>query len=175
MPWSQNVAVILRAGNTIINPSGIFSYSPSPGAGNLVSSEGATAAGTDQYGNAYLPGQVSYTNAGLFWSAQQTDGATLTWYQASSEAGPWTAESSIGFSFNNITGGGLVFSCPAGISGTFTLPFTSPVISNLGHDNNSGSTFVSGERAQMNSIWADNANTSFSDILNWIVGSGLGN
>lgn len=174
MPWSQNVAVVLRAGNTIINPAGIFSYEPSPGFGNLVSSSGAVTAGTDQYGNAYLDGQVTYSsNAGLFWSALQNSGATMTWYEAASSAGPWTSESAIGFSFNNITGGGLVFTAPAGISGAINFPVTAPSISSLPSDTNSGSTWVSGERAFMNNNWVNNINSNEANIVTQLVLAGV--
>jgi len=174
MPWSQNVTVVLRAGNTIINPAGMFSYEPSPGAGNLVSSAGAVSAGTDQYGNAYLDGQVTYSsNAGLFWSALQNNGGELTWYEAASEAGPWTSEAGIGFSFNNITGGGLIFNTPAGISGSITLPIAAPSITSLPSDSNSGSTWVSGERAFMNSNWVNNINSNDSNIVTQLVLAGV--
>src|SRR6185312_698005 len=170
MPWSQNVAVVLRAGNTIINPSGMFSYSPSPG---LVNSAGVTADTTDQYGNAVLAGQVTYNNAGSFWEALQNEGGALTWYEAASEAGPWTNEAGIGFTFNNITGGGLVFNAPAGISGSITLPITAPSIASLPSDPNSGSTWVSGERAFMNSNWVNNINSNEANIVTQLVLAGV--
>lgn len=61
MPWSTNVAVQLQAGETIINPSGIFSYSPVPAAGNLFFSA-APVAGTDSFGNSYLSLLNAYTS-----------------------------------------------------------------------------------------------------------------
>lgn len=59
MPWQTAVAVQLQAGNTIINPSGVFIYSSAPAAGNLIISE-APAAGTDQFGNAFVQGLGIY-------------------------------------------------------------------------------------------------------------------
>lgn len=165
MPWSQNVAVVLQAGNTIINPSGMFSYSPSPGAGNLVSSVGVPSTVTaDQFGNALQPGITNYFNTGSFWVALSIFDGALTWYEAASEAGPWTLESSIGFTFSGGLGG-LVLSCPLGISGSFTLPITGPSTTSLPNDTNSGSTWVSGERAFMNNNWVTNINSNEANII----------
>lgn len=52
MGWQTANAVILHAGNTIINPNGLFVYDGAPAAGNLVLAV-ASVAGTDQFGNAY--------------------------------------------------------------------------------------------------------------------------
>jgi hypothetical protein len=57
--WQVVNATVLHAGNTIINPNGIFVYSGAPAAGNLIASS-APAAGTDQFGNAYLQGDAAY-------------------------------------------------------------------------------------------------------------------
>lgn len=51
------------AGNTIINPSGIFFYSATPANGNLIGSI-TPAGGTDSFGNSYLAGVCSYTTGG---------------------------------------------------------------------------------------------------------------
>lgn len=174
MPWSQNVAVVLQAGNTIINPSGMFSYSPSPAAGNLVSSVGVPSTVTaDQFGNALQPGITNYFNAGSFWVALSIFDGAATWYEAASEAGPWTQEASIGFTFNNITGGGLVFNAPAGISGSVTLPITAPSTTSLPNDTNSGSTWVSGERAFMNNNWVNNVNSNEANIITQLFLAGI--
>jgi hypothetical protein len=55
--------VQLQAGDTIINPNGIFVYSGTPAAGNLIFSA-APAAGTDSFGNAYLEGAAAYITTG---------------------------------------------------------------------------------------------------------------
>src|SRR5260370_30335990 len=47
--------VVLHAGNTIINPNGIFVYDGAPAAGNLIIAL-APAAGTDQFANAFIKG-----------------------------------------------------------------------------------------------------------------------
>ena len=52
MGWQTEAVTVLFAGNTIINPSGIFIYSGAPAAGNLVAAI-APASGTDSFGNAY--------------------------------------------------------------------------------------------------------------------------
>lgn len=174
MPWSTNVAVQLQAGNTIINPSGMFSYSPSPGAGNLVSSVGVPSTVTaDQFGNAVLPGITNYANEGAFWAALNIFSGVLSWYEGASEAGPWTQETSIGFTFSVLSGGGLLLQAPAGISGTLTLPIPQPSITSLPSDGNSGSTWVSGERAFMNSNWVNNVNSNEANTVTQLVLAGV--
>jgi hypothetical protein len=70
MGWQTQVAVQLQAGNTIINPNGIFTYSGTPAAGNLIFSS-APAAGTDQFGNAYVEGAAAYvTIAGTTYALE---------------------------------------------------------------------------------------------------------
>lgn len=49
----------------ILNSSGLFIYNGTPAAGNLIASIAPTA-GTDQFGNAYIDGVVSYDGAGGF-------------------------------------------------------------------------------------------------------------
>ncbi len=55
MGWQVVNVVVLHAGNTIINPNGIFVYDGAPAAGNLIIAL-APAAGTDQFANAYIKG-----------------------------------------------------------------------------------------------------------------------
>ena len=59
MGWQTVAVPILLAGNTIINSSGVFTYSGAPAAGNLIASQ-TPASGTDQFGNIYLQGISSY-------------------------------------------------------------------------------------------------------------------
>jgi hypothetical protein len=173
MPWSANVAVQLQAGNTIINQTGSFSYAPTPAAGNLVSSTGLTADAVDQFGNQALAGSTDYHNAGSFWVALNIFDGAVNWYEGSSEAGPWTLETSLGFTFNNVTGGGLVITAPAGISGAVTFPVAQPSVTSLPSDTNSGSTWVSGERAFMNNNWVGNVNSNESNIITQLVLAGV--
>jgi len=53
--WQVVNVVVLHAGNTIINPNGIFVYDGAPAAGNLIIAL-APAAGTDQFANAFIKG-----------------------------------------------------------------------------------------------------------------------
>lgn len=114
-------------GPTLIGSDAFF-YSPSPGFGNLTQSI-TEADGTDQYGNAWIAGTATYTDNGSFWSAVVVAGGVVTWYMATGPGGPWTSEAGIGFSWNNITGGGLNFTGPAGndmtgdlnVSGSITV------------------------------------------------------
>lgn len=85
MGWQTEAVVQLIAGNTIINPSGSFTYSGPPGAGNLIASQ-APASGVDPYGNNYLAGVASYGGA----IATQLGSGFITFYTGSL-AGGWTA------------------------------------------------------------------------------------
>jgi hypothetical protein len=62
VPWQQSIfpLLVVSAG---AGYSGLFVYSPAPGPGALVSSE-AGSAGTDPYGNAYVPGNITYAQLG---------------------------------------------------------------------------------------------------------------
>ena len=55
---------VVRANKVIVSGAGegVFSYSPSAGAGNLIATAGIAVAGTDQYGNNYLAGTASYAS-----------------------------------------------------------------------------------------------------------------
>lgn len=69
MGWTNVGAAILQAVTVIVSgaspTTGIFVYSPSPGAGNLVGSWTATT-GTDPYGNTFQDGIAVYGTAGSF-------------------------------------------------------------------------------------------------------------
>jgi len=73
---------------------GIFVYSGTPAAGNLIESIAAVSA-HDLPGNLYLAGAVSYFNTGSGFLACQTSAGQITFYTAVTEAGPWTARSTI--------------------------------------------------------------------------------
>ena len=55
MGWQVVNVVVLHAGNTIINPNGIFVYDGPPASGNLIIAL-APAASTDQFTNAFIKG-----------------------------------------------------------------------------------------------------------------------
>ena len=92
MGWQVVNAVVLHAGNTIINPDGTFVYSTAgPGAGNLIASI-ADVAGTDSFGNHYTDGHGTYDNVnGLATSLS----AGLVQFYTGSLAGGWTAGATV--------------------------------------------------------------------------------
>src|SRR6266853_7005956 len=53
--WQVMNGVVLHAGNTIINPNGIFVYDGPPATGNLIIAL-APAAGADEFANAFIKG-----------------------------------------------------------------------------------------------------------------------
>lgn len=116
----------IYAGAGLIRGPDAFFYDPFPPAsGNLIQSV-AAADGTDDFGNAYLAGTATYADNGSFWSAVVIAGGVVNWYKAAGPGGPWAAQAGIGFTFNTLTGGGLEFTAPAGISGALQLPQPSP-------------------------------------------------
>lgn len=58
-PWSNQLIALLIIAASISGFSGVFVYSPAPGAGNLIASLTATS-GTDPYGNTYQAGLTVY-------------------------------------------------------------------------------------------------------------------
>jgi hypothetical protein len=84
MPWSNQAVslVVIIAGGGF---TGLFVYSPAPGAGNLIYSV-AAAAGTDPYGNAYQQGAVTYGALGVY--AQMLQGS----FDLSSASGSTTIQ-----------------------------------------------------------------------------------
>ena len=76
---------------------GLFVYSGTPAFGNLSDSI-TSMAGTDEFGNAYLAGTASYgSSAGLRTAVQLStaSGSGVTFYHATTAAGPWHAASQI--------------------------------------------------------------------------------
>jgi hypothetical protein len=67
--WSNQVVSLIILTEAATGFSGLFGYSPTPGAGNLILSV-AAAAGTDPYGNAYQAGVTSYLPSGQFTQLQ---------------------------------------------------------------------------------------------------------
>ena len=107
MGWQTQVVPQLQAGDTVINANGIFTYSGTPAAGNLILSS-APAAGTDPYGNQYLSGATSY-GAGI---ATQIDSGQMILYTGTL-AGGWTLRANIlisGAIIELITSGGVITS-----------------------------------------------------------------
>lgn len=74
--WSNTATNLIVLIEQLSGYSGIFGYSPAPGAGNLVLSITA-AAGTDPYGNAYRSGVATYGTANNITS-ESASGDTVT-------------------------------------------------------------------------------------------------
>lgn len=97
--------VTFNGTNFVINSSGMFFYSGTPAAGNLILSI-ANASGTDAFGNAYLSGTVTYAQvSGGNFSAYQAANGQWAFYGATSEAGPWTQKVSF---FAGMAAGAIV-------------------------------------------------------------------
>lgn len=189
MPWSANVAVQIQAGNTIINPNGMFVYNASgPGAGNLVFTVANAGVTSDQFGNTVTPeGACTYSGA-----AQAFMGSASIQFQTTAGA---IAGGYAGEIFENINGqlqfnsggtsvadtqGSMILGSSAVGSGKTRLDafvqratFNSNGYTNLGtapNDSNSGSTWVSGERAFMNNNWVAYFNNINSNLVSMFLG-----
>jgi hypothetical protein len=76
---------------------GVFVYNGTPASGNLVASVTGMS-GTDSEGNAYLAGVASYTEISAgFWQATVVWDGLFSIYTATSAAGPWSLQNSIGW------------------------------------------------------------------------------
>lgn len=99
MGWESNavfqIVIITGAGG-----SGLFVYSPTPGAGKLVASI-AAAAGHDAYGNNYLAGLSAYKTSGAPFFAAQLAAGNIVFYTGPAAGGPWTAGPSVSNSTTN--------------------------------------------------------------------------
>lgn len=89
MGWQTESVVQLIAGNTIINPSGSFTYSSAPATGNLIATV-APAAGVDSFGNNYIQGIASYGST----IATQLGSGFIQFY-VGSLAGGWSLVATI--------------------------------------------------------------------------------
>lgn len=155
----------------IINSSGAFFYSGTPAAGNLLASI-APAAGTDQFGNAYLQYITSYfASGGTAFAVQVAIG--IGFYTAPSQAGPYTTFASLGVQASPATLFVNFANIQLGTSAVETIPAPAPSITTLPHDPNSGSTWVSGERAFMNTNWVDAINANFAAITSLLAAVGI--
>jgi hypothetical protein len=87
MGWNQSglfqIVIITGSGGK----SGLFVYSPKPALGNLVASIAALG-GKDAYGNAYVPGVVSYFN-GAQTIAMELSAGEVIWGIAPGPGGPY--------------------------------------------------------------------------------------
>lgn len=103
---------IFSAGDTLVTPSGIFSYPGTPGVGGLAQSivPGAVPV-TDPFGNAALPGITTYEQSGGTWYANNLLASQLVIWTAASSAGPYT-QSAAGLFF--LTGANTFINALAG-------------------------------------------------------------
>ena len=146
-------------GPTIIGSSAFY-YNGTPAFGNLISSI-TQAAGTDQFGNAYVAGTSSYFIGSTF-AAVSVTGGSVTWYTAPGAAGPWGF---IGQLIIPLTGASTLILDFASLSGAINVPQAAVSGFPLPNDANSGSTWVSGERAFMNNSWITPINNLYSALV----------
>lgn len=94
VPVAPGTSNVLRARQVIVaGPGeGVFTYSPSAGAGNLISTAGIATAGTDRFGNIYLAGNSSY-GSGI---ASSVTAGGITFYTGSLSGG-WTFQATISY------------------------------------------------------------------------------
>lgn len=109
--------------------AGLFVYSPTIAAGNLIDSIAAQSGTDGPPGNAVIQGIANYVNAGVVYQAIVMQNGQLVLYQAPTEAGPWTVQSVINqasgaMNVEAITGD-LVLAAP-----TFQIVFQSPYFGN---------------------------------------------
>jgi hypothetical protein len=113
----------------------------------------AAADGTDADGNAYLDGFASYVEAGGTWYASQLYGGFLTFWTASSAAGPWMQQGQIqGDSAGNlllnppVVGASVSAGGPLDVDGGITaqggITWESPGLITYAAEGGSGASFT---------------------------------
>lgn len=189
MPWSTQIAVQLQAGNTIINPNGMFTYNASgPGAGNLVYSVANAGVTTDQFGNTVIPGGAcAYSGAAAAFLGnasvefQTTAGAIAGGFagQIFENINGQLQFQSGGTSALDTQGSAILGSAAVGAGKTrFDCFVQRASFNNNGYvnqgtapnDTNSGTTWVSGERAFMNNNWVAYMNGVNSALNSMFLG-----
>jgi len=188
MPWQVQAVPVLIAGNTIINPSGLFTYNPSPGAGNLVFSVANAGTTTDAYGNTVIPdGACAYngtTAAFLGEGSVQFQatagkiaagfGAQITEVQdgqvqiSSGVASGLDSACDILIGSAAVGSGKTRFDCFAQRSSFNGSGW--PSLGTAPNDNNSGTTWVAGERTFMNNNWVAYMNSIDSALNSMFLG-----
>ena len=174
MPWSTIAAVQVIAGNTIINPNGLFMYNSSgPGAGNLIFSIANLGVSADAFGNAVQGGgaaaygttpQLAFlSTASLQFQVNSGDinsGFAAEIAAASSGVLVLSSGQQSGLDAN-----AQAFLTSSSASGIGRTQFSTNATQNIFNlttwadpgsvptDNNSGTTWVAGERAFMNNNW----------------------
>lgn len=121
MGWGSSIFPLL-----IVTSSGgftgFFLYAPTVGTGNLFASI-SPHGGTDPFGNAYLPGIVTYTNSGGTFYAFQITGINIQVSSAASAAGPYTLPlgqlqfvPGLGWELTGLASNGVALTINGGIS-----------------------------------------------------------
>lgn len=98
MPWQENGAIV-AALVIIYGDAGLFVYSGTPAANNLLVSI-VEADSTDTFGNATLAGIAQYYNGDAGWQAVQILNGGIKFYTTavgSDESGPWVAGPSLAY------------------------------------------------------------------------------
>jgi hypothetical protein len=183
--WDNQLLDLLILAASAAGFSGVFVYSPAPGPGNLIASVAAQA-GTDPYGNAYVGGITSYSGSST-WAA--LTGAVLNLqtggeFQAAQlgAVGAGVSFLSAGLATSGDIGAEVILASQEGSgsgeseitlsaqqtslnsSATQAIPIAAVSGFPLPDDPNSGTTWVSGERAFMNNDWITPLNALYSAL-----------
>jgi hypothetical protein len=171
MPWQVQAVPVLIAGNTIINPSGMFTYNPSPGAGNLVFSVANAGTTADSYGNTVIPdGACAYNGATAAFLGEGSVQFQATAGKIAAGLGAQIVEvqdgqvsiSSGATALTDTACDVLIGSAAVGSGKTRFDCFAQrssfngsgwPSLGSAPNDANSGTTWVAGERTFMNNNW----------------------
>lgn len=139
---------------------GVFVYNGTPALGNLVASI-VDANGTDAQGNAYLGGTTSYqmVSAGVWVAASLEDGR-LIFFNATSEAGPWSSDSTIS---SNAAGLMTLLTSSLGVS----IPFGPVSTIGLTLGTSSSTTWIpsSGDASGVTDLAAINAALTTGNVI----------
>jgi hypothetical protein len=181
----------------LINSSGIFVYSGTPASGNLIGSIAASG-GTDGFGNTYVGGITTYDpstgryvemageflnffSTGMFQTQQLLAAGNAEFQVSSGLQSSGDISANITLESADAAGGSSTIVLSAAVVdvidklsvGGGSMPTTAPTITTLPPDSNSGSTWVSGERAFMNNSWVTPINNNFNAIVNALAAAGI--
>ncbi len=109
----------------ILNSTGFFLYSGTPGAGNLINSV-TNFSGTDPYGNIYLTGSASYSNAG---GQAVANASGVLFFYTGTLAGGWTQQGSI--QADTVTAGQIDIEAAGLFSGNLTVQGTALTVAGV--------------------------------------------
>ena len=145
---------------------GVFVYNGTPAAGNLEATFTGNS-GVDSFGNNYLQGCSTYSSG----FATNMNNGLISVYTGTLASG-WLSQGSM----QAVAGGGFIITAPSGVTfsapsmgGTIAIPQSAISGFPLPNDSNSGTGWVSGERAFMNSNWIAPINSLYAAL----VGAGI--